>query len=307
MKMNEETYAERVAELADQQAVDMGEAAEAGANAQVDSLKQLGQRWSSFASFLLNNIGTVLYDIGCALLDPTRTVSSVFKGYWDNTAISVSANTGGGNYDYSTDDNFELSEADVSAAYESVGDLQYDFVDSEITELYNAIGALDGKIDYLEALKNQDLSDYGSTDPDEVDGTNDEKNNKKDIEEMIDNAERYHEITKEIEAMERAFDRLSEKKDRAFGRDKLAYMEEEIALSEDLLEKEKALLDAQTIFLATDLAAIEREFATPVELDDYDNLANYSALLEEAQTAYNDAKKIYNDSAQEDADKELLE
>jgi hypothetical protein len=52
---------------------------------------------------------------------------------------------------------------------------------------------------------------------------------------MVDNAERYHEITKEIEAMEKALDRLAEKKERAFGAEKLALMEEEIALSEDLL------------------------------------------------------------------------
>jgi len=51
---------------------------------------------------------------------------------------------------------------------------------------------------------------------------NEREDNKKDIKEEI---ERYHEIKKSIDSINRSLDRLSEEKERAFGGKKLALMD----------------------------------------------------------------------------------
>lgn len=304
MQMNEEEYAERVAELADQQAVDMAEASELGANAQLSTLTQLGKRWKSFAEFLVNNVGQVLLDIGEALLDPTKSVKDVFSGYWDDTAIAVTVDTEASTYDYNEDGTYDLSEADLSAAYKDVGGFQYNSVTAEIKELYRGINSLDGKIDYLNALKNQDLSDYGNTDPDDDDDSDDSDD--KEVEDMVDDIERYHEITRSIQAIETELDRLSDKKDKAFGKDKLALMDQEIEALEDLEKAQSDLVNAQTGMLALDLADIENNFSTTVTVDKNGNI-NYTDLKKEAQDEYNKAKEKYNNSAQTDEDKDALD
>ena len=66
-----------------------------------------------------------------------------------------------------------------------------------------------------------------------------------------DEIERYHEIKKSIESVERELDRLGEAKDRAWGPDKLAYIEaekkayeEELKLQEQMVEKAKEYYEA---------------------------------------------------------------
>jgi archaellum component FlaC len=109
---------------------------------------------------------------------------------------------------------------------------------------------LDGQIDYLNALKNQDLSDYGNTDVD--DGSSDSGGDKdeKDLEEI---AERYHEITREVEALERATNRLGEQADRSYGQKRLDLMDEQQKALKEQYERQKDLLEMQKAFLALDL------------------------------------------------------
>ena len=79
------------------------------------------------------------------------------------------------------------------------------------------------QIDYLNALKNQDLADYGNTDVDDGSGSSGDKD-EKDLEEI---AERYHEITREVEALERATNRLGEQADRSYGEKRLDLMKDQ--------------------------------------------------------------------------------
>ena len=304
MEMNEEEYSTRVAELADQQLVDTTEAAEAGANAQVNTLSQLGERWKSFGSFLANNIGTVLADLGAALLDPTRSIGDVFRGYWDNTAIAVTPEglEDGPEYNYETG-NYDLTEADLSAAYKNIGGFQYDSVMADIENLKKGIGSLDGQIDYLKALKEQDLADYGSTDPSGDDSGSDDK----DEEELEEVAERYHEITREVEALERATERLGEQADRAYGAKKLQLMKDQSDALKKQYDRQKDLLEMQKAFLAVDLQNIQGNFEIEPVIDGDGNISNYTALLESATAKLNEARIAFNNSAQEEADEEALE
>lgn len=303
MGLNETEYSELVANAYSRNAENQIASAEQGASGQVGALGKLWNKVKEWAS----RVGNLFKNVWGALTGKVQW-SDVW-GSWSGGSIDSGVNVTGISA-YDERGNFqEGQEAARTAVLEEVNAASVESLRTTIADIDTRIASIRSEIAYNKALKNQTLSDYGSTDPDDVDGnnTNDEEEKEKDVEDMIDNAERYHEITREIELMEKALGRLAKQKDRAFGADKLAIMDQEIAKSEELLEKEQDLLDAQTVFLASDLAAIEDNFTTDVELDEYGNLANYSDLAEEAETAYNNAKTAYNGSEQSDADKKLLE
>ena len=305
MGLNEEEYAKLVADKCETNALNMQQSAEDGANAQVASLGQLVERWQNFASFLVNNIGKVLKDIGAAILDPTRTVGDVMRGYWNASAITIDE-VGNSNYS-SVDGAYTFNSGDkaqIDAALKGVSAPQLDSANAAISELEQAINSISGKITYLEALGAQDLEFLGNTDPDDVDGKGN-NNKKKDIQDLTKVLERYHEINEEIKTQQRLIDRLSIAKDRAYGKDKIALMEQEIEATQIMLDKQKQLYDAQTAFLAIDKAKVLEKFKD-AEFDSYGNVSNYTSLLQNAANTLNEAKRKFN-ASQSDADKENLE
>jgi hypothetical protein len=119
MQMNEDQYAKAVAQSCENQAQNMAYAAEAGANAQVDSLKQIGEKWKSFGSYLIKNIGPILKDIAAAILDPTKSVKDVMLNAWAEGTKSVSVNVDTSKIKEDTSSlNFKsLNQQQISAAY----------------------------------------------------------------------------------------------------------------------------------------------------------------------------------------------
>lgn len=99
-----------------------------------------------------------------------------------------------------------------------------------------------------------------------------------------DEIERYHEINAELEDLERQLDAIAEAKDRAFGPDKLAYMDQEIA-------KQRELADAQKRYLSE----IEANFKSDASymlgygaiLDEEGRITNYDELMQSKIDAYN--------------------
>ena len=304
MGMNEEEYSRAVAESCENQADNMEGAAEDGANAQVSALGQLVARWANFGRYLIENIGPILLEIGKAILDPTKTVSGVIKDAWDASAITVNAD---GTHEYkSNDGSYTFNSGDETqrtAAFKDVASKQTDSVKASIEELEGAIGSIDGKIAYLNSLGTAGLDDYGSTDPTENDSkTGDDK--KKNTEKLIEEAERYHEITKEVETLEHELELLGMQKDKAFGKNKLALMDQEIAKYEELADKQASLANSQKVFLALDRSKAEDIGAT---FDEKGNISNYTDLVADITKDYNQAKETYNKSDQEDSDKDVLE
>lgn len=73
-------------------------------------------------------------------------------------------------------------------------------------------------------------------------------------------AERYHEITREIQRQEYELDQLSKAKDRAFGKDRLAIIDQEIEGYKNLKEQQEKLLDLAIGYLAVDQEAVQKQF-----------------------------------------------
>lgn len=102
-----------------------------------------------------------------------------------------------------------------------------------------------------------------------------------------DEIERYHEINAELEDLERQLDAIAEAKDRAFGPDKLAYMDQEIAKQRELAEAQKRYLSEIEANLKSDASYMLGYGAI---LDEEGRIANYDELMQSKIDAYNSGK-----------------
>ena len=300
MGLNEEEYTNLVAEAAEKNANNQIDSSEAGGKAQSQALSKLAEKWKKFT--------TLLKQVGAAV-KAALTGGDVQEAW---TSVSEDFSIQGVSFqgeDLSGHTFKDLDEQQITAARETVNSQLAATLEQNKAEIQKALGSIDSQITYLEGLKNQDLADYGSTDPEDVSGGGSgggSSDNKKTIEELTEIAERYHEITKEVETLEHQLDLLGKQKERAYGKNKLKLMDEENEKLKQLAEKQKELLDAQTLMLAVDKAAVQDAF-TGATFDKDGNISNYSELEEQATQALNAAKQKFNASAQEDGDKEALE
>ena len=101
---------------------------------------------------------------------------------------------------------------------------------------------------------------------------------------LSDEIERYHEIKEIIDDLTREYDRLSDAKDRAFGPDKLAYLDQEIAKQQELIDAQKEYLSQIEKNLDLDRAELAQHGAS---FDEYGRVTNYDELIEDAVNKYN--------------------
>lgn len=301
MGLNETEYSELVANAHTRNAENQIASAEQGASGMAGALSKLWNKVKEWASA----VGNLFKNVWGALTGKVEwsEVWGAFSGGDIDSGTTVTGITA-----YDEKGNFkEGSEAERTAALKEINAQSVANIEASIADIDGRIASIRSEIAYNEALKNQDLSDFGSTDPDDVDGTGDGGgDNKKEVEELIEIAERYHEITREIEMQERKLDSLGKKKEKAFGKDKLKLMQEEQKELQKLYDKQEELLYAQSLFLAADKQAVKDAFSG-AEFDEDGNISNYSDLAQQAADAFNKAKETYNNSKQEDGDKEALE
>ena len=127
---------------------------------------------------------------------------------------------------------------------------------------------------------------------------------KKDKKSAEKETERYHEITALIEDYTRELDKAGKAKDRAFGPKKLKAMQAEIAAQAQLNAATEEHIREIREWLEIDKARIAAQGAT---FDEYGNISNYTALMQQHIDAYNAAVAAYNASSQSDSDKEAME
>lgn len=126
----------------------------------------------------------------------------------------------------------------------------------------------------------------------------------KDKKNLTDEKERYHEITNTIEDMQHALDRVSAAKDRAFGKAKIAKINEEIAAYDNLIAAQEQYVREIEDNYKKDKNTLAGYGAS---FDKNGNVDNYDQLMASQVQRYNDAVAIYNASAQTDADKEAFQ
>lgn len=107
------------------------------------------------------------------------------------------------------------------------------------------------------------------------------KDSKKKASEEID---RYHEIKEAIEDVENELDRLSKAKDRAFGKDKLAFMEAEQRSLKEQITLQEQLVAAMKSDLSKDQAELNKwGFST----DESGRITNYEEVYKQRIAEYN--------------------
>jgi hypothetical protein len=74
----------------------------------------------------------------------------------------------------------------------------------------------------------------------------------KTVEELLEISERYHEITREVAALEHQLELVGKAKDRAFGKNKVAAIKDEIKAQKELIQNNKDLLKEAEDYLALD-------------------------------------------------------
>lgn len=122
--------------------------------------------------------------------------------------------------------------------------------------------------------------------------------------EYEDEIERYHENTRAIERLTRALDKVSTAKDRAFGKERLRLIDEEIAATERLVAQQRALLHETKEYLKQDFAEIQQYGFT---FDEHGEITNYDEVMKQQIDKYNAAVASGNQAAIDAAKKEYEE
>lgn len=303
MGLNEEEYSELVANATTRNAENQIESAEQAATGQVSVLSQLWNKFKGWAS----KVGNLLKNVWKALIGEI-TWSDVADSWNDTSGIKASTSvTGLTGYD--ANGNFQAgNEFTRTATLEEINKASAAEYEAKIADIDHRLASIRAEINYNKALQSQTLDNYGSTDPDDVDGTKDKKKSgsEKDAKDLKEIAERYHEITKEIETQEHLLNKISKAKDRAYGKDKIKLIEDEIDTLKKLKEKNEELYDAQTLFLALDQAAVSEKFGNAT-FDEHGNISNYSALVQQATDELNAVINQFNNVKSEEAEKAVEE
>ena len=129
---------------------------------------------------------------------------------------------------------------------------------------------------------------------------------KKETKNANDEIKRYEVIDNKLEKTENRLSAVKEAKDSAFGVEKLQLMNQELGLLNTKLDQtKKKLIEARDYRNKAngDLAKIANKWGGIVE-DGV--IVNYKKIVEDQLNAYNRAVETYNNSAQEDSDKEAL-
>lgn len=112
--------------------------------------------------------------------------------------------------------------------------------------------------------------------------------------------ERYHTVLNQLEDLNAEYDDLSKAKDRAFGKDRLDYMDAEIKKTDELIAKQGEYLDEIKGYLPVDKAVMEAYYKDLINgpemlFDEKGNISNFDAIQDTMYAKYNQMTEMYTD------------
>lgn len=104
---------------------------------------------------------------------------------------------------------------------------------------------------------------------------------------------RYHTVTNQLEDLKSEYEKISEASNRAFGADKLANMDAEIAKTDELIDKQKEYLAAIEENLPKDKAIMVQYYnevigGPEMQFDERGNISNYDEIQDAMYKAWNE-------------------
>jgi hypothetical protein len=126
---------------------------------------------------------------------------------------------------------------------------------------------------------------------------------KKDKKKASDEIDRYHEIKETLDALEKQYDSISKKKDRAFGKEKLDYIDQEIAKTKELTKAQEQYIKEIEANAKKDKAAVEKLGA---KIDDNGVITNYDELMNKLLNKFNNSARGEKDEEEYNKAKEII-
>ena len=133
-------------------------------------------------------------------------------------------------------------------------------------------------------------------------GGGDKENNSEETKDPADEKDRYRVIKNKIEDLTAIYENLSSAKDKAFGRARLAALNQEIDAQRKLNAANKTYLNQIESHLASDKSALIAKASQygGASFDENGTLTNYDALMDAAVKKYNDAVVEFNKHTTDD-------
>lgn len=114
---------------------------------------------------------------------------------------------------------------------------------------------------------------------------------------------RYHTLQNQLEDLKAEYDSISKAADRAFGKDKLKAIDNEINKTQELIDKQKEYVDAIKANLPADKAIMDAYYTDliggTIEYDERGNIANYDQIQDAMFAKYNEMAAKYGEDSKE--------
>lgn len=132
-----------------------------------------------------------------------------------------------------------------------------------------------------------------------------DKRDPKDYKFLDEELDRYHEIKEVIDDLSREYDALSEARSRAFGQQKLALIDKEIAKTQELIEAQEDYLSQLQEGRAEEAAQLTKDYGA--SFDSQGRISNYDELYKSSLATYNKAVDAYNAGSMSEEEFETYE
>lgn len=112
--------------------------------------------------------------------------------------------------------------------------------------------------------------------------------------------ERYHTVLNQLEDLNAEYDDISKAKDRAFGKDRIDYMDAEIKKTDELIAKQGEYLDQIKNYLPVDKAVLEATYKDLIGgpemlFDEKGNISNFDAIQDAMYAKYNEMTQKFTE------------
>ena len=206
-------------------------------------------------------------------------------------------------------------DAETAAAMRSAGYQEYAVMNEDGSMSIHSV-PLDGELVqssdqqyYIPKIKSKNTTNTGGSRPPSPPGHTDkggggggsapkhaEKKNDSD-------KERYHTLQNQLEDLKSEYDSISEAADRAFGKEKLKAIDDEINKTDELINKQEEYLDAIKENLPVDKAVMDAYYTDliggTIKYDERGNISNYDQIQDAMFAKYNKMADRYDEDSEE--------
>lgn len=116
--------------------------------------------------------------------------------------------------------------------------------------------------------------------------------------------ERYHTVLNQLEDLKAEYDDISKAKDRAFGQDRVDFLDGEIDKTDELIKKQKEYVEAIKAYLPVDKAIMDATYkdligGPEIKYDERGNISNFDEIQDAMFNKYNEMTERFTDDSEE--------